>query len=163
MEERSQDHNVWHSHASQFYAWGSLNAYAQLANTMLYAQSPPQLPNPTHYTLPFLVHHLLPILIQYTLLSQANDATRRPQSSITRGLTQFMSALTQIIRASMHHDRASHYALGPNQLDHFILLATLGIALCIGLKVTEIANVTLGVFGGAVGLGERVDCGWHRQ
>ena len=35
----------------------------------------------------------------------------------------------------------------------------LGVALAIGLYVSEIANVTLLVFGSAVGLGIGVDCG----
>jgi len=70
-----------------------------------------------------------------------------------------MSALAQIVRPSMHNNRASEHALRPNQLDLLVRDGALGIALGVGFEVAEITDVALGVAGGAVGFGEGVDCG----
>jgi hypothetical protein len=49
-------------------------------------------------------------------------------------------------------------ALGADQLDELVLDAALGVALAVGLDVTEVANVALLVAGGTVGLVVGVDC-----
>lgn len=49
-------------------------------------------------------------------------------------------------------------ALGTDQLDQLVLLGADGVALCIGLEVTEVTDVAHLIFRGTVGLGEGVDC-----
>ena len=58
----------------------------------------------------------------------------------------------------MDDNCASQHALGPDQLNHVIGDVAFCVALAIGLEVAEIADVTLAVAGGAVGLGKGVDC-----
>lgn len=58
----------------------------------------------------------------------------------------------------MNDNRAAEHALRADQLDELVGDGTLGVALAIGLEVTEVANVTLAVARRAVGLGVRVDC-----
>lgn len=94
---------------------------------------------------------------RYFLLSNANDTARGPPSRIACSLALLMAALAQVIGTSMYNDCTSQYALRPDQLDQLVLNATLRIALGISLEVAEIANVTLGIAGGAVGFGEGVD------
>lgn len=70
-----------------------------------------------------------------------------------------MSALAQIIRTSMHHNRASEDALGPNQLDVLVRHRAFGVALTIGLDISQITHVALGVPRCAMGFAERVEVG----
>lgn len=48
-------------------------------------------------------------------------------------------------------------ALGANQLDELVLDRADGVALSIGLEVTEVTNVTVGVLGSTVALAVGVD------
>lgn len=48
-------------------------------------------------------------------------------------------------------------ALGTDQLDKLVLNGAVGIALGIGLEVTKVTNVTVGISGSTVGLAEGVD------
>ena len=48
-------------------------------------------------------------------------------------------------------------ALGANQLDQLVLGAANGIALSIGLEVTQVTDVAVGVGGSTVALAEGVD------
>ena len=59
-----------------------------------------------------------------------------------------MSALAQIVRTRVYHDRTSENALGTNQFDLLIRDGAFGIALAVGFEVAEVAYVTLGVTGG---------------
>jgi hypothetical protein len=47
--------------------------------------------------------------------------------------------------------------LGANQLDQLVRVASLSIALAVGLEVAQVTDVALVIFGGAVGLVVRVD------
>ena len=72
-----------------------------------------------------------------------------------------MPALPQIIRATVHNDRPSEHALRPNELDEGVGYGAFGIALFVGLDVAEVADVALGVGGGAVLFAEGVD--WEEE
>ena len=48
-------------------------------------------------------------------------------------------------------------ALLSNQLDEFVLNGALGVALTIGFKVAQVADMALVITRSAVGLGERID------
>ena len=61
----------------------------------------------------------------------------------------------------MHDDSPSQHALGPNELNEAVGNAAFGIALAVGFEVAEIADVALGVGGGAVLFAEGVD--WERK
>lgn len=91
------------------------------------------------------------------LLSNANDTASGTEAGIARGLTQLVSALTQIISASMHNDRSAQDALRPDQLDLLVRDGALGVSLAVGFEVAEVADVAFAVGGGAVGLGEGVE------
>jgi hypothetical protein len=49
-------------------------------------------------------------------------------------------------------------ALRSDQLDQLVGVASLSVALAVGLKVTQVADVALLVFGSTVGLVVGVDC-----
>lgn len=70
------------------------------------------------------------------LLSDADDTASRPAPSIPCKLALLVSALAQIVRTRMYHDRASEDALGPYQLDVLVRNRVLGIALAVGLEVS---------------------------
>ena len=57
----------------------------------------------------------------------------------------------------MHNDRPSKHALGPNELDEGIGDGAFGVALFVGFEVAQVADVALGVGGGAVLFAEGVD------
>ena len=60
----------------------------------------------------------------------------------------------------MNHRSERTYAnnaLRANQLDQLIIDAALGIALAVGLEVTQITNVALVIFGSTMGLVVGVD------
>lgn len=95
------------------------------------------------------------------LLSNTNDPASRTTARVARSLALLMTALAQIISASMHDDRSAQYAFRPNQLDLLVRDGTLGVALAICFEVAEVANVAFTVGGGAVGFGERVD--WEKR
>lgn len=92
------------------------------------------------------------------LSSDANDTASRPWSSVTRLLTLLVTSLAEIIGAAVDDDSATEHALGSDQLDELVRDAALAVALAVGLKVAQVADVALGVLGGTVGLGVRVDC-----
>ena len=97
------------------------------------------------------------------LLSNANDTASRTKTGITRSLTQLMPALAQVISASVHDDRAAQHALRPDQLDLLVRDGALCVSLGVGFEVAEVADVAFAVGGGAVGLGEGVDCRRRRR
>lgn len=115
------------------------------------------IPHPSSYITsshsPF--HYFLNML---NLLSNANDTASRTTAGIARSLTLLVSALAQIISASVHDDRPAQHALGPDQLDLLVRDGALGVPLAVGFEVAEVADVAFAVGGGAVGLGEGVDC-----
>lgn len=92
------------------------------------------------------------------LLSNANDTTSRTTARVARSLTLLVSALTQVIGASMHDNGPTQHALRPDQLDVLVRDGALGVALAVGFEVAEVANVAFAVGGGAVRFGEGVDC-----
>ena len=57
----------------------------------------------------------------------------------------------------MHHYSSSEHALRPNELDEGVGYGAFGIALFVGLDIAEVADVALGVGGGAVLFAEGVD------
>ena len=97
------------------------------------------------------------------LLRNSDNPTSGPPPRIPRRLALLMPALTQIIRARVHNNRAAEDALRPNQLHQLVGDGALGVALGVGLDVAEVADVALAVGGGAVGLGEGVDWTLLRQ
>ena len=68
-----------------------------------------------------------------------------------------MPSLPQVVRPGMHHNRAAEDALGTDQFDLGIGDGALGVARGVGLEVAQVANVAVGVFGGAVLFGEWID------
>ena len=95
--------------------------------------------------------------ISDALLSNPNNATSRPPPRVPRSLTLLMPTLAQIIRPRMHDNRPPQHTLRPNQLDQIISNAPLGVPLGISLEISKVANMTLGVFRGAMGFGKRVE------
>lgn len=98
------------------------------------------------------IFHALPIL-----LSDTNNPASRTPTRIARRLTLLVSALAQIVRASVHDDGPAEHALGTDQLDLLVGDGALGVALGVRLEVAEVPDVAFAVGGGAVGLGEGVD------
>lgn len=96
------------------------------------------------------------------LLSNPNDPARRACTRITRELALLVFGLAQIIGASVHDNRPAQDALGPNQLDLLVREAALGVAPAVRLEVAQVADVALVVVGGAVCLGEGIDCDGER-
>lgn len=95
------------------------------------------------------------------LLSDTNHTASRTTARIARNLTLLVTALAQIIRASVHDDGPAEHALGPDQLDLLVRDGALCVALAVRLEVAEIADVAFAVGGGAVGFGEGVD--WEER
>lgn len=91
------------------------------------------------------------------LLSNTDDTASRTATRVARGLTLLVSALAQIVRASVHDDSPTQHALGTDQLDLLVRDGALRVALAVRLEVAEVADVAFAVRGGAVGLRERVD------
>lgn len=109
------------------------------------------------------MHHFIPFLVppfqsMLNLLSNANDTASRTTAGIARSLTLLMSALAQIISASMHDNGPSQHALRPNQLDLLVRDGALGVALAVGFEVAEVADMAFTIGRGPVGFGERIDC-----
>lgn len=96
--------------------------------------------------------------LSFYLLRNPNNPTRRPPARIARSLALLMPALAQIVRAAMHDDCAAQHAFGPDELDLLVCDGALGVALAVRFEVAEVADVSFGVGGGAVGFGEGVDC-----
>lgn len=90
-------------------------------------------------------------------ITHPNNATSRPGARIARLLALLIIPLAQIIRTSMHNNRAPQHALRPDELDQLISSRALGIALPVRLEVAEVADVARLVGGGAVGFGVWVD------
>lgn len=95
------------------------------------------------------------------LLSDTNHTASRTTARIARSLTLLVSALAQVIRASVHDNGPAQHALGPDQLDLLVRDGALGISLAVRLEVAEVADVAFAVGGGAVGFREGVD--WTRR
>lgn len=115
---------------------------------------------PPRYTscVTFASSRLCPFWFSFHLGSNADDATSRPATGISRHLALLVTAPTEIVGAGMHDDGPAEDALGPNQLDELVGDRTLGVALTVGLVVAEITDVADVVGGGAMLFGVGVDC-----
>lgn len=95
------------------------------------------------------------------LLSNTDDTASGTATSVTGLLALLVTALAEVVGASVHDDSAAEDALGADQLDVLVGHGALGVALGVGLEVAQVADVALAVAGGAVGLVVRVDwLGW---
>ena len=76
------------------------------------------------------------------LLSDADDTTSRPSSSIPSGFTQLVAALPQVINVSVDHDSAADDGVLPSERDHGVSDVKLGTA-PLGSHVPEVSHVSL--------------------
>lgn len=86
---------------------------------------------------------MYPWSIWQSLCSNTNDTASWTATSVTSLLALSVSALAQIISASVHNNGTAENALWADQLDELVLDRALCVALAIGLEVSEIADVTL--------------------
>lgn len=91
------------------------------------------------------------------LLGDTNDTASGTSASVASLLALLVLALAEVVGAGVDDDGAAEDALGADQLDELVRDGALGVALSIGLEVTQVANVALAVGGGAVGLVVGVD------
>jgi len=86
------------------------------------------------------------------LCSNADDAASRSRASIAGLLALLVATLAEVIGSCMDHDCSAENAVLADQLDVAVADAALGIALVVGLEVTEVANMALIIAWGAVSL-----------
>jgi hypothetical protein len=109
------------------------------------------------------------------LVGDANDTASGTRTSVTSLLGLLVSALAEVVSAAVHDNGAlwhllailskeicwsrtyANDTLGADQLDQLVRVASLSIALAVGLEVAQVTDVALVVLGGAVGLVVRVD------
>ena len=77
------------------------------------------------------------------LLRDANDSACWTGSGIASGLALLMTALAQIIRASMNDNCTAQYALRSNQLDQWVGDRSLRVSLIICLEISKVTNVAV--------------------
>jgi len=90
--------------------------------------------------------HLIPhpqshISIIFHLVRNADDTTSRTSARITGLLALLAFSLAEIIGTRMHDDGTAQHALLSDQLDEAVLDAALAIAVAVGCKVSEVADV----------------------
>ena len=119
------------------------------------------------------------------LVGCTNDTESRASTSVTRLLGLLVAALAEIVGTSVHDDGSlvasasfsvqckearkkmerwreeetyADNALGADQLDQLVGVASLGVTLAVSLEVAQVTDVALVVVGGTVGLVVGVDC-----
>lgn len=113
---------------------------------------------PSHHITSSYRHQLInPHHPSLNLLGDANNAASRTTASVASLLALLVAALAEVVGAGVHDDGAAQHALRADQLDVLVGHAARGVALAVGLEVAKVADVALGVGGGAVGLVVRVD------
>lgn len=91
------------------------------------------------------------------LTSNANDTTSRTTTGVTGLLGLVVTTLTQVISTSVDDNGTAQDTLSAEQLHERVLLGARSVALGVGGEVTQVTDVTVGVFRGTVGLAVRVD------
>lgn len=89
--------------------------------------------------------------------SETNDTTSRSSTGVTGGQGVGVAALSKIISAGMDNNGSANNGVLANELDFQVLLAALGNTATVGGDVTQVANVSVVVFGSSVGLLEGVE------
>lgn len=92
------------------------------------------------------------------LTSNTDNPTSRTATGVTGLLGLLVTALTHVVRASMHDQSAAQHALGTEQLDERVLLVAHGVALGVGVEVAQVTDVAVAVVGRPVGFAVGVDC-----
>lgn len=111
-------------------------------------------------------------------VGDTNDTAGGATTSIAGLERLLIAALAEVISASVDNNGAlkecqyisfsldagqdcstyANHGLGSDELDKFVLNAALGVALGIGLDVSQVTDVACLIRGSAVGLVVRVDC-----
>jgi len=84
------------------------------------------------------------------LRGDADDTAGRAGTSVSGLLGLGVVALAEVVGAAVDDDGAADDALGADELDELVRHAALGVTLTIGLNVTQVTDVAVLVFGGAV-------------
>lgn len=90
-------------------------------------------------------------------VGDANNTTSRSGAGVTSLQRLLVAALTQVVGATVDNHRSANDRVGTKQLHQKVLSGALGHARSVGGDVAQVANVSVVVLWGTVGLGEGVE------
>jgi hypothetical protein len=97
------------------------------------------------------------IEVDWHLSGDTNNTTSRTSTSVTSLLGLLVATLAKVVGTGVNDQGPAQNALSTNQLNKLVLLGADGITLGIGLEVTKVTDVALGVLGSTVGLAKGVE------
>lgn len=92
------------------------------------------------------------IKIDSRLSGDTNDTTGGTSTSVTSLLGLLVATPSEVVGTGVNDQGPAQNALGTNQLNKLVLLGADGVTLSIGLEVTKVTDMALGVLRSSMGL-----------